>query len=71
VALEVADIRVVVGGEKADGVVDLCTCADDTLCMVTEARKMDAILLTLKLLGVLAFFAVVNLEGIVVARDNG
>ena len=70
-ALEVADVRVVVCGEEADGVVDLCTRADDALGMVAEARKMDAILLTLELLGVLAFFAVVDLEGIVVARDNG
>jgi hypothetical protein len=39
--------------------------------MVTEARKMDAVFLTLKLFGVLAFLAVVDLERVVVARDNG
>lgn len=70
-ALEVADVRVVVCGEEADGVVDLGTRADDALGMVAEARQMYAVLLALELLGVLAFFAVVDLEGIVVACDNG
>ncbi len=70
-ALEVADVRVVVCGEKADGIVHLGTRVDDALRMVTEARKMDAVFLTLKLFGVLAFLAVVDLERVVVARDNG
>ena len=70
-ALEVADVRVVVGGEEANGVVDLCAGVDDALCMVAEARKVYSILLTLKLLCVLAFLAVVDLKGIVVARYNG
>jgi hypothetical protein len=39
--------------------------------MVAEARKMDAVLLTLKLFGMLAFLAVVDLECVVVTRDNG
>jgi hypothetical protein len=39
--------------------------------MVGEARKVDAILLALELLGVLALLAVVYLEGVVVARDHG
>ena len=39
--------------------------------MVAEAREVDAILLALKLLCVLAFLAVVDLEGVVVARYNG
>jgi hypothetical protein len=38
--------------------------------MMREARKMHAVLLTLKLLRVLALLAVVYLEGVVVARDN-
>jgi hypothetical protein len=71
VALEVADIRIVVCREEADGIVDLCARVDDALRMVTEARKMDAVLLALKLFSMLAFFAVVDLEGIVVACDNG
>jgi hypothetical protein len=69
-ALEVPDVRVVVCGEEADGVVDLCARVDDALRMVTKARKMYAVLLALELLCMLAFFAVVDLEGIVVARDN-
>lgn len=71
VALEVADVRVVVCGEEAQGVVDLCAGVDDALGMVGEARQMDAILLRLELFGVLALFAVVDLEGVVVACDNG
>jgi hypothetical protein len=39
--------------------------------MVTEARQMHAVLLALELLGVLAFFAIVDLERVVVACDNG
>jgi hypothetical protein len=62
VALEVADIRIVVCREEADGIVDLCARVDDALRMVTEARKIFSML---------AFFAVVDLEGIVVACDNG
>ena len=71
VAFEVADVRVVVCGEEAQGVVDLCAGVDDALGMVGEARQMDAILLRLELFGVLALFAVVDLEGVVVACDNG
>jgi len=71
VALEVADVRVVVRGQEADGIVDLCARVDDALGMVAEARKVDAILLALKLLCVLAFLAVVDLERVVVARYNG
>ena len=70
-ALEVADVRVVVCGEEADGVIDLCTGIDYALRMVTEARQMHAVLLALELLGVLAFFAIVDLERVVVACDNG
>jgi hypothetical protein len=36
--------------------------------MVAEAREVDAVFLRLQLFGVLAFFTVVDLEGIVVAR---
>jgi hypothetical protein len=71
VALEVADIGVVVCGEEAQGVVDLCAGVDDALGMVGEARQMDAILLRLELFRVLALLAVVDLEGVVVACDNG
>jgi hypothetical protein len=71
VALEVADVRVVVCGEEAQGVIDFGAGVDDALGMVGEARQVDAILLRLELLRVLALFAVVDLEGVVVACDNG
>jgi hypothetical protein len=58
-------------GEVSDRVVDLCTRVDDALRMVREAREMYAILLTLQLLCVLAFLAVVDLEGVVVACYDG
>jgi hypothetical protein len=45
VALEVADVGVVMCGEEAQGVVDLCAGVDDALGMVGEARQMYAILL--------------------------
>jgi len=71
VAFEVADVGVVVRGEVADRVVDFCTRVDDALRMVGEARKMYAIFLTLQLFCVLSFLAVVDLEGVVVARYYG
>ena len=58
-------------GEEAQGVVDLCAGVDDALGMVGEARQVDTILLRLELFGVLALFAVVDLEGVVVVCDNG
>jgi hypothetical protein len=56
-----------VGGEVPYRVVDFCTRIDDALRVVRKARKVDAILLTLELLRVLALLAVVDLEGVVVA----
>jgi hypothetical protein len=50
--------------------VHFCAGEDDALGMMREARKMHAVLLTLKLLRVLALLAVVYLEGVVVTRDN-
>jgi hypothetical protein len=51
--------------------VDFCAGEDDALSMVGEARQVDAILLALELLGVLALLAIVYLERVVVARDHG
>lgn len=70
-ALEIAYVRVVVGGEEADGIVDLGTGVDDALGMVTEARKVHAVFLTLQLFGVLALLAVVDLKRVIVACYNG
>lgn len=70
-ALEVAYVRVVVGGEEADGIVNLCAGIDDALGVVTKARKVDAVLLALELFCMLAFFAVVDLQCVVVAGYNG
>jgi hypothetical protein len=58
------------GREVSNGIVDFCTCINDALRMVGESRKMDAILLTLEFLCVLAFLAVVDLERVVVACYN-
>ena len=70
-ALEIAYIRVIVGGEETDSIVDLCAGVDDTLGVVAEARKVDAVLLALELFCMLAFFAVVDLQCVVVAGYNG
>ena len=50
--------------------VHFCAGEDDALGMVREARKVHAVLLTLELLCVLALFAIVYLERVVIARDN-
>ena len=71
VAAEVAGEGVVVGGEEADGVVDLCAGVYDVLGMVGEAGQMDAVLLALELLGVLAQGGVVDVQRLVVAGHDG
>lgn len=58
------------GGEEADGIVNLGTSVDDALGMVTEARKVNAVFLALELFGVFALLAVVDLKRVVVARYN-
>ena len=70
VALEVPDVAVIVRGQETDRVVHLCRGVDDALRMVAEAREVDAVFLALELFGVFAFFAVVDLERVVVARDD-
>jgi uncharacterized protein involved in cysteine biosynthesis len=71
VALEVADVRVVVRRQIADSIVDLCARVDDALCMMGESREVHAVLLALELLCVLSFLAVVDLKRVVVACYNG
>lgn len=71
VAAEVAGEGIVVGGEEADGVVDLCAGVDDVLGMVGEAGEVDTVLLALELLGVLAQGGVVYVQGLVVAGHDG
>lgn len=58
-------------GEEAYCVVDLGTGIYNALRMVAEACKVDAVFLRLELFCVLAFFAVVNLERVVVAGYDG
>lgn len=70
-ALEVPNITIVVRGEEANGIVDLSTRVDNALRVMGEPCKMNAILLTPKLLCVFSFLAVVDLERVVVACDNG
>jgi hypothetical protein len=41
-----------------------------TLCMVREARKMNTIFLALQLLRMFAFFAIIDLKGVVAARND-
>jgi hypothetical protein len=71
VSLEVPYVRVVVCGEVANGVVDLCAGIDDALRVVREARKVDAILVALELFPPLSFPAVVDMETVVVAPYYG
>lgn len=58
-------------GEVANRVVNFCTRVDDALRMVGEACEMDAIFLTLEFFRMFPFLAVVDLEGVVVARYYG
>lgn len=67
---EVADIRVVVGGEVPDAVVELGAGVDDTLGIVRESRQGAAVFLRLELLGVGAGFGIVDLERVVGAREE-
>ena len=57
--------------EETDRIIDLGACIDDTLRMVREARQVHAILCAPQLLCVLAFLAVVDLERVVVAGNDG
>lgn len=51
--------------------VDFRARVDDALSVVREAREMHAILLALQLFGVLPLFAVIDLEGVIVAGYDG
>jgi hypothetical protein len=55
---------------QANLTVNLGAGMQDTLGMVSEARKMTAILLALQLLCMFAFLAVVNLQSIIIAAHN-
>lgn len=68
---EIADVRVVVRREKAQCIIDLCACVDDALRMVGESCQVYTVFLRLEFLCVLALFAIVYLEGIVIASYNG
>jgi hypothetical protein len=69
-SLKIPYVAVVVRGQETNGIVDFRRSVDDALRMVAEAREVDAVLLALELLGVFAFFAVVDLKRVVVARDD-
>jgi len=71
VALEVADVRVVVGGDVSHGIVYFCAGVDDALRVVREARKVDAIFMTLELFSPLAFSAIVDVKCVVIASYDG
>ena len=66
VAFEVTEELVVVGGEVADAVVDLCAGVNNGGGVVREAREVGAVLLGEELFDVSAFFGIVKLEGVVV-----
>ena len=51
--------------------IDFRARVDDALSVVREAREMHAILLALQLFGVLPLFAVIDLEGVIVAGYDG
>lgn len=59
------------GGQEADGVVHLGACVYDALGMMREAREVNAVLLALELLCMPALLAVVYLERIVIAGNDG
>lgn len=65
VALEVANVRVVVGGEVADVVVEFGRGVDDRLRVVGEAGKGGAVLLRLEFLCVGAGLCVVDVQSVV------
>lgn len=62
---EVANVTVVMGGEVADAIVDLCRGVDDGVGMVGEASQGTAILLGLELFCMGTGFGVVDLERVI------
>ena len=67
---EIAQVLIVVRGEIADCVIYFCGGIEDGLGVMGEASKVGAIFLGEEGLDVLAFFGVVELEGVIAAGGN-